>query len=259
MEVVMEVNSDRLNAFMGKMITEVGAAMNASLVLLGDKLGLYRALAAKGPMNSAELASATGTNERYVREWLASQAASGYVEYDTASGKFSMLPEQAANWSYPQPEMSMEEIAFTLCTGLAGRLYLSGHLDRMDGAQRGLVAEGVAAYKQTRAHLAASTPFWPIGMPDWEDGWVVLGLDAGEVAHLVVWRRPWADESVRLPLLRYAGVPLAINTAYPRSLDPWEMRWTADQGVLEICRTPSPPTARVLRLTLGSPGKDLPS
>jgi len=91
----MEVNSDRLNAFMGKMITEVGAAMNASLVLLGDKLGLYRALAAKGPMNSAELASATGTNERYVREWLASQAASGYVEYDSASGKFSMLPEQA--------------------------------------------------------------------------------------------------------------------------------------------------------------------
>ncbi|MBR0911737.1 class I SAM-dependent methyltransferase [Bradyrhizobium japonicum] len=91
----MEVNSDRLNAFMGKMITEVGAAMNASLVLLGDKLGLYRALAAKGPMSSAELASATGTNERYVREWLASQAASGYVEYDSTSGKFSMLPEQA--------------------------------------------------------------------------------------------------------------------------------------------------------------------
>ncbi|EJN14404.1 hypothetical protein PMI42_02050 [Bradyrhizobium sp. YR681] len=91
----MEVNSDRLNAFMGKMITEVGAAMNASLVLLGDKLGLYRTLAAKGPMNSAELASATGTNERYVREWLASQAASGYVEYDPASGTFSMLPEQA--------------------------------------------------------------------------------------------------------------------------------------------------------------------
>ncbi|RXT41164.1 class I SAM-dependent methyltransferase [Bradyrhizobium betae] len=91
----MEVNSDRLNAFMGKMITEVGAAMNASLVLLGDKLGLYRVLAAKGPMSSSELASATGTNERYVREWLASQAASGYVEYDSASGNFSMLPEQA--------------------------------------------------------------------------------------------------------------------------------------------------------------------
>jgi len=76
----MEVNSDRLNAFMGKMVTELGAAMNALLVLLGDKLGLYRTLAANGPMNSAELASATGTAERYIREWLSSQAASGYIE-----------------------------------------------------------------------------------------------------------------------------------------------------------------------------------
>ena len=91
----MDVNSDRLNAFMGKMVTEFGAAMNASLVLLGDKLGLYRALADKGPMSSSELAKATGTAERYVREWLASQAASGYIDYDSASQKFSMLPEQA--------------------------------------------------------------------------------------------------------------------------------------------------------------------
>jgi SAM-dependent methyltransferase len=91
----MEVDSDRLNAFLGKMVTEMGAAMNASLVQLGDKLGLYRALADKGPMSSSELAKATGTAERYVREWLASQAASGYIEYDSASQKFSMLPEQA--------------------------------------------------------------------------------------------------------------------------------------------------------------------
>src|SRR5580698_1926057 len=95
MEIVMQVNPDKLNAFMGKMVTEFGAAMNASLVLLGDKLGLYRTLAAKGPMDAAEFASATGTKERYVREWLSSQAASGYVEYDPTSGKFSMLPEQA--------------------------------------------------------------------------------------------------------------------------------------------------------------------
>ncbi|MCA6105687.1 class I SAM-dependent methyltransferase [Bradyrhizobium cenepequi] len=90
----MEVDNDRLNSFMGKMIGDVGAAMNASLILLGDRLGLYKALAEKGPMSSAELAKATGTAERYVREWLSAQAASGYVEYDTASGKFSMLPEQ---------------------------------------------------------------------------------------------------------------------------------------------------------------------
>jgi SAM-dependent methyltransferase len=90
----MDVNTDRLNAFMGKMVSDMGAAMNASLVLLGDKLGLYKALADKGPMNSFELAKATGTAERYVREWLATQAASGYIDYDAASGKFSMQPEQ---------------------------------------------------------------------------------------------------------------------------------------------------------------------
>ncbi len=89
------MDMDKLNAFMGKMIGDVGAAMNASLMLLGDKLGLYKTLAAKGPMNSAELAQASGTTERYVREWLSAQAASGYVEYDAHSGKFSMQPEQA--------------------------------------------------------------------------------------------------------------------------------------------------------------------
>jgi SAM-dependent methyltransferase len=91
----MDVNPDKLNAFMGKMVTDLGAAMNASLMLVGDKLGLYKTLADKGPMSSSELAKATGTAERYVREWLAAQAASGYVDYDTGSGKFSMQPEQA--------------------------------------------------------------------------------------------------------------------------------------------------------------------
>jgi SAM-dependent methyltransferase len=91
----MEVDPDKLNAFMGKMVGDVGAAMNASLMLLGDKLGLYKTLAARGPMNSQQFAEATGTTERYVREWLAAQAASGYVDYDARAGKFSMNPEQA--------------------------------------------------------------------------------------------------------------------------------------------------------------------
>src|SRR5258707_6089878 len=93
-EAIMDVNRDKLNSFIGRMLGDVGAAMNASLMLIRDKLGPYKTLAAKGPMNSSELAKATGTSERYVREWLAAQAASGYVEYDAASGKFSMTPEQ---------------------------------------------------------------------------------------------------------------------------------------------------------------------
>jgi Rv2258c-like winged HTH domain/Methyltransferase domain len=90
----MEVNPDKLNTFIGKMLGDIGAAMNASLMLIGDKLGLYKTLSAQGPLTSAELAQATKTSERYIREWLAAQAASGYVDYDAASGKFSMTPEQ---------------------------------------------------------------------------------------------------------------------------------------------------------------------
>src|SRR5262245_2996379 len=91
----MEINAGKLDALMGKMLVDVGAAIGASLMLIGDKLGLYKALARGGPMTSAELANATSTTERYVREWLAAQAAAGYVDYDLSSAKFSMSPEQA--------------------------------------------------------------------------------------------------------------------------------------------------------------------
>jgi SAM-dependent methyltransferase len=91
----MDVNTDRLNAFMGKMLGDMGATANAALIKIGDRLGLYKTLAAKGPMTAADLAKTTGTNERCVREWLSAQTASGYVDYDPTSRAFSMQPEQA--------------------------------------------------------------------------------------------------------------------------------------------------------------------
>ncbi|MBP2150312.1 class I SAM-dependent methyltransferase [Xanthobacter flavus] len=91
----MDVNADKLNALLGKVVNELGAASNAALVILGDKLGLFRALAL-GAATPAELAARTGTFERYVREWLSAQAASGFVEFDATTGCFSLSPEQAA-------------------------------------------------------------------------------------------------------------------------------------------------------------------
>src|SRR5450755_2501979 len=90
----MDVNPEKLNAFMGKMLGDMGAAANAALVKVGDRLGLYKALAANGPMTPADLAKATGTTERYIREWLSAQAAAGYIDYDATTGKFHMQPEQ---------------------------------------------------------------------------------------------------------------------------------------------------------------------
>ena len=91
----MQLDMQKLEPLLGTMVNELGAAANAALVLIGDKLGLYRALAG-APVTSEELAKKTGTRERYVREWLSSQAASGFVTYDAASNRFALTPEQAA-------------------------------------------------------------------------------------------------------------------------------------------------------------------
>jgi 2-polyprenyl-3-methyl-5-hydroxy-6-metoxy-1,4-benzoquinol methylase len=81
--------------FVFRAVDEVGATLNAALVVMGDKLGLYRALAGSGGLSPAELAARTGTAERYVREWLNAQAAGGFVAYDADSGRYSLEPEQA--------------------------------------------------------------------------------------------------------------------------------------------------------------------
>lgn len=90
----MAIDEQKLNAFMEKFVHDIGAAMHAATVVVGDELGLYKALAQK-PMSPDALAEATHTDPRYVREWLAAQAASGYVEYDAGTQRFSMTEEQA--------------------------------------------------------------------------------------------------------------------------------------------------------------------
>jgi SAM-dependent methyltransferase len=89
------IDGAKLEAFVFRAVDEIGATLNAALVVMGDKLGLYRALAGAGPLTPDELAQRTGTAERYVREWLNNQAAGGYVEYDPATGRYTLPPEQA--------------------------------------------------------------------------------------------------------------------------------------------------------------------
>jgi ubiquinone/menaquinone biosynthesis C-methylase UbiE len=91
----MNLDTTKLDSLLGTMVNEMGAAANAVLVLIGDKLGLYRALG-NGALTPAELAAKTGTHERYLREWLSSQAASGFVTYDAKAGTFALSPEQVA-------------------------------------------------------------------------------------------------------------------------------------------------------------------
>jgi SAM-dependent methyltransferase len=89
------LDSDKLMQFVFRAVDEVGATLNTALVVMGDKLGLYRAMAGAGPLTPAELAERTSTSERYVREWLNAQAAGGYVEYEADSGRYVLPPEQS--------------------------------------------------------------------------------------------------------------------------------------------------------------------
>jgi 2-polyprenyl-3-methyl-5-hydroxy-6-metoxy-1,4-benzoquinol methylase len=95
-EDFMAIDEAKMHAFLGQAVGDVGAAMSAVLALIGDKLGLYKAMAGAGPLTVAELARRTGTTERYVREWLGNQAAGGYVAYDAKSDSYTLPPEQAA-------------------------------------------------------------------------------------------------------------------------------------------------------------------
>jgi SAM-dependent methyltransferase len=92
---VATINEARLQAFVGQVVGELGATLNAALVVMGDQLGLYRAMADGRPVTSDELATATGTGERYVREWLNAQAAGGYVTYDPGTGRYALPAEHA--------------------------------------------------------------------------------------------------------------------------------------------------------------------
>ena len=89
------INEDKLNAFLGQVVGELGATVNAGLIVIGDRLGLYKAMADAGPITPAELATKTGTTERYVREWLNAQAAGGFVVYDPANQSYELPAEQA--------------------------------------------------------------------------------------------------------------------------------------------------------------------
>jgi 2-polyprenyl-3-methyl-5-hydroxy-6-metoxy-1,4-benzoquinol methylase len=97
----VQIDGEKLQQFVFRTVEEVGATLNTALVVMGDKLGLYRALAGAGGLSSAELAERTGTAERYVREWLNAQAAGGYVEYDPDSGCYTLPPEQSVALTNP--------------------------------------------------------------------------------------------------------------------------------------------------------------
>ncbi|ARC58203.1 Alpha-galactosidase [Frondihabitans sp. 762G35] len=166
-----------------------------------------------------------------------------------AAAPVAMLPEQAANWAYPQPEMSPETSALTLTTSLLGRFYLSGHLDHMTDAQRGIVSEAITIARTLRAPVSTSTPFWPLGLPSWDAEWVAMGLLADGVAHVTLWNRTDAATAARVSLPQFVGHEIDVVTLFPKHLPDWPTTWDADTGVLHVEKGTTEPGARLFRIT----------
>ncbi|HEY0000685.1 MAG TPA: alpha-galactosidase [Actinoplanes sp.] len=161
----------------------------------------------------------------------------------------SVLPEQSASWAYPQPEMTDEDIAYALCTGMLGRLYLSGRLDAMTAAQAGSVRDAVEAHREIRDGLTTAVPHWPLGLPGWDDPWLSLALTTGDVTYLAVWRRPGASGSAVLTLDHLAGRSIDLQLSYPRHLPEWAVRWAPETGSFTVTPTGTDPyAARIFRI-----------
>ncbi len=159
-----------------------------------------------------------------------------------AGAPVQMLPEQAGNWAYPQASMSAEEIAYTMVTGLAGRLYLSGFLDRLSAGQLALVHDATAVFRELRSDIARSVPGWPLGLPDWYADTFALTLTAPARTLLYIWHRGAATTEICLP---YA--PGDLIELYPRRLEPWAAEG-GPAGTALLRPSVTGPSARVYRV-----------
>lgn len=155
-----------------------------------------------------------------------------------ASAPASILPEQCGNWAYPSAMMSDEETAFTMVTGLSGRLYLSGFLHQLRPSQTVLVDEAVAVHRRLRHLLAVSVPSWPLGLPHWDDKAIALALSAEDTTIYFVWDRSDGASTIELPV-----EALTARVLYPLSAAEWTVD-VADSRV--TLRTVPGPTARVI-------------
>ncbi|WP_457030708.1 alpha-galactosidase [Kitasatospora sp. P5_F3] len=164
-----------------------------------------------------------------------------------ASAPTTVTPEQGAVWSYPQPEDSLDEVAFTMANSLLGRIHLSGKLTELRSEARALVHEAVAVHKSLRADLPHAVPAWPLGLPAWDDPWIALALHASAVTYLTVWRRPGADDTTVLRLPRLRGAEIRADLLYPSTGRP-RSAWSSDTAALTLT-LPAAPSAVLLRLT----------
>lgn len=150
-----------------------------------------------------------------------------------AAAPMLMTPEQAGSWAYPNAQDTPEEFAFNLNTTFLGRFFLSGYINRMSEAQRALIVQAVEAYKtHVQPVIGSAVPFWPLGLPGWDDKVIALGLRASDRTLVTVWSREGDEGDVALPLPWFRGSAVQAETLLPvgDGFTDWPVRWDADAG-----------------------------
>ncbi|MGX1619349.1 hypothetical protein [Streptomyces sp. NPDC055506] len=168
-----------------------------------------------------------------------------------ASAPTAVTPEQGAVWAYPQPEDSLDEVAFTRASALLGRIHLSGRLLELGPEARALVHEAVATYKAVRADLPRAVPSWPLGLPGWDDPWIALALHTPAATYLTVWRRTGGEATTTLRLAERASGAARAEVLYPAAGQTVAV-WNPDTADLTVT-LPTAPSAALLRITRTGP------
>jgi alpha-galactosidase len=165
-----------------------------------------------------------------------------------ASAPLSMTPEQAANWAYPQPSMTDEEIGFTLATAVLGRFYLSGWIDQMGDGQLDLVRQAVQLNSTLREVITTGFPEWPMGLPRWDSPSVALGLATQTSRFVTIWNRSDEEQDAVLKFPDLIGADVAVRTVFPTALTEWTTQWDRDTGTLRVRNPTGSVGARILYL-----------
>lgn len=158
-----------------------------------------------------------------------------YVRYATiaANSPSAVTPEQSAIWSYPLTEGDCEEVIFNMVNAILLRIHQSGHLAELSQDRMKYVKEALDYYKEIRNDIKEALPFWPLGISEYKDPWVSLGLQAGKKNYLAVWRRDSQNSKTSLPLKHLAGRELKITCGYPQNAAcSWE--WNKESGLLTV-------------------------
>ena len=169
-----------------------------------------------------------------------------YYATIAANAPSVLTPEQAAMWSYPLADGDDEQTAFNMVNAMMLRIHQSGHLAQINPSGKKLVKEGIRTYKRMRNDIRKSFAFWPLGLSDYDDPWVSLGLRTERTAYVAVWRRNSSDDTVVLPIEFLNGRKASAELLYPANA-PCEYSWNPGTSSLTV-RLPELCSARIFRI-----------